>query len=161
MKDWFENLQPRERMIVIVGSILLVLTLLYSALWAPVMSKNKKLEAAVENKQSSLRWMQEASQKILSIQAANSSRLESGRSLISVVDTGLVQAGLKSSLDRMEPEGNESVKLWLVKAAFDDLIRTLGKLEETSGVRVKSISINPGDTIGLVDARVVLTLTTQ
>lgn len=161
MKDWFENLQPRERMIVIVGSILLVLTLLYSALWAPVMSKNKKLEAAVENKQSSLQWMQEASQKILSIQAANSSRLESGRSLISVVDTGLVQAGLKSSLDRMEPEGNESVKLWLVKAAFDDLIRTLGKLEETSGVRVKSISINPDDTIGLVDARVVLTLTTQ
>lgn len=158
MKDWFENLQTRERMIVVAGSVLLSLILLYSIVWAPVISKGTDLETAVESKRASLRWMQEASQKILAIQNANNNhRLEGGRSLISVVDTALAQAGLKGSLDRMEPDGNESVKLWLVKAAFDDLMKILGNLEETSGIRIKSISINPDDTFGLVDARVVLT----
>ena len=51
MKDWFANLQPRERMIVVVGGALAVLVVLWLAVISPLLDRSAELRASVERKQ--------------------------------------------------------------------------------------------------------------
>lgn len=158
MKEWFENLQPRERLYVIGGGIGVVILLLYLMVWAPLSGKVKTSRELVTQQREDVEWMRAASEQIkklgLNRPAQHASR---NRSLLAVVDQDIQAAQLKGALQRMEPEGSQSVKIWINKGSFDALIGMLGKLETEQGISVKSLSINPTDTKGLVDARVTLT----
>lgn len=158
MKEWFENLQPRERLYVIGGGACLLLLLLYTIVWAPLSNKVKSSREAVAQQRQDLEWMQSASEQVKKLGLNRSSNRGSrNRSLLAVVDQDIQAAQLKSALQRMEPEGSQSVKIWINKGSFDALIGMLGKLETEQGVSVKSLSINPTDTQGLIDARITLT----
>lgn len=158
MKEWFENLQPRERLYVIGGGICLLILLLYTMVWAPLSSKVTSARKTVAQQREDLEWMRAASEQVQKLGLNRpSARGSRNRSLLAVVDQDIQAAQLKSALQRMEPEGSQSVKIWINKGSFDALIGMLGKLETEQGVSVKSLSINPTDTQGLVDARVTLT----
>lgn len=158
MKEWFENLQPRERLYVITGGATLIIFLLYLMVWTPLNGKVKTSRQIVAQQREDVEWMRAAGEQIRKLGINSPSlRIDRHRSLLAVVDQEIQTARLKGALQRMEPEGSQSVKIWINKGSFDALIEMLGKLEATQAISVKSLSINPTDTQGLVDARVTLT----
>jgi hypothetical protein len=60
------------------------------------------------------------------------------------------------SLFKIQPDGQNTVKLWLNKSSFDQVVAMLGQLEQAQGIAVQTLAMTPADGVGLIDARITL-----
>lgn len=157
MKEWFAGLEPRERLLVSGGAVVLVLLLLYTVIWEPVVSSYRNLQEDVAEQTQTLAWMQQAAAqiKVLQRSGTGSARGLGGRSLMAVVDQSARAGGLGDSIKRIEPDGSKGVKMWLEGVAFDPMILWLGKLTRTYQIETSLITIEPQGN-GRVNARLTL-----
>ena len=158
MKDWFNSLAPRERTMVSVAAVVILLVLGYVAAWSPLSSRVASLEKSVEERQAVKLWMEQAAVEANQLRGAagGSGGGDEHRSLLSVVDQTAKQSQLASAVNRIEPEGQELVRVSLERASFDDMVLWLGSLQRTFGVRVADISIERQAETGRVNARLSL-----
>ena len=157
MKDWFAGLEPRERLLVSGGAVVLVLLMIYLMIVEPVSSAHQSLRDGVSEQKQTLAWMKQAAAeiKVLQRSGAGSARGLGGRSLLAVVDQSARSGGLGSSIKRIEPDGSKGVKVWLESVAFDPMILWLGKLSKAHQVKPSIITIEPLGG-GRVNARLTL-----
>ncbi len=158
LQQWFEGLQSRERLLVMLGSVALVLLVLYLMIWEPMFSRYHKLKSSVAEQQQTLDWMQQSAGQIKALQGSTSAGTAQGlggRSLLSVVDQSARSGGLGSSIKRIEPDGKKGVKVWFEGAGFDQMIVWLGNLTRRYQIETNMVTIQPqGD--GRVNARISL-----
>jgi len=157
MKKWFAGLEPRERLLVSGGAVVLVLLLLYVVIWEPIASGYSNLQEDVAEQKQTLAWMQQAASQIKTLQRSSTGEVRGlgGRSLLAVVDQSARSAGLGDSIKRIEPDGSKGVKVWLEGVAFDPMILWLGKLTRTYQIETSLITIEPQGG-GRVNARLTL-----
>jgi general secretion pathway protein M len=157
MKDWFFGLEPRERVLVVAGAVVLGLLLLYLLILEPVSSRYSALREGVVQQKKTLVWMQQAAQQVQALKrsAPGAARGLGGRSLLAVVDQSARSANLGDSLKRIEPDGAKGVKVWLEGVAFDPMILWLGNLTRTYQIEASLITIEPQGS-GRVHARLTL-----
>ena len=62
----------------------------------------------------------------------------------------------RQALKRVEPEGSNSVRVWLEGAPFDVLIKWLGTLSTQHGVDADTVTLERIEAAGLVNARLML-----
>jgi general secretion pathway protein M len=155
LRDWFYGLQPREKLYVIGGATTFTLMLVYFMLWLPLASKVARLDKNVNQMQQDLVWMQTASGSVQQL-LQTGQRRSGNRSMLAVVDQAITAANLKAGLQRMEPDGQNTVKLWLNKSSFDQVVAMLGQLEQAQGIAVQTLAMTPADGVGLIDARITL-----
>jgi general secretion pathway protein M len=155
MKEWFYSLQPRERLMVSGCAVVVIIALIYLLIWAPFAERYAQLAANVRAGRETLVWMQQASQQVRQLRQSNPriTAVNDTRSLLSIVDSTAKQAGVRNPITRMEPEGNDGVKLSMENADFDATIRWLGVLKRSYNVEVVRASINPSDAPGKVDTQ--------
>jgi general secretion pathway protein M len=161
MRAWFYSLEARERMLVFAGTTLLVLFLLYILVWSPIHSAYDALRNTVEEQRTTAVWMQESAQT-LAVLKRNSGKVAQGlggKSLLSVADSTARAHGLGPALKRVEPEGSDSVRVWLDGAPFDVLVKWLGALSTLHGVGAESATVERSDATGRVNARLTLQAT--
>jgi general secretion pathway protein M len=156
LRDWFYGLQPREKLYLLGGVAAFVLILVYFSLWQPLTASVARLNETVTQQQTDLAWMQTAASSIGQLQQQNSQRGGGNRSMLSAVDQAINTANLKGGLQRMEPDGQNSVKLWLIKSPFDEIVAMLGQLEQAQGIAIQTLAMTSSDGAGLVDARITL-----
>jgi general secretion pathway protein M len=157
MKDWFNSLAPRERTMVSVAAVVILLALGYVAAWNPLSSRVARLEKSVEERQAVKQWMEQAAVEANQLRStAGAGGGDEHRSLLAVVDQTAKQSQLAPAVKRIEPEGQELVRVSLERASFDDLVLWLGSLQRTFGVRVADISIERQAETGRVNARLTL-----
>ena len=75
---------------------------------------------------------------------------------MTLVDRTAKQQQLRQFIQRLKPEGSDSVQLWVEQAPFDVLIRWLGLLLDKHGIVVESINIERQEQAGLINARLNL-----
>ena len=157
MKKWFAGLEPRERLLVSGGAVVLVLLLLYVVIWEPIASGYRNLQEDVAEQKQTLAWMQQAATQIKTLQRSSTGDVRGlgGRSLLAVVDKSARSGGLGDSIKRIEPDGSKGVKVWLEGVAFDPMILWLGKLTRTYQIETSLITIEPQGA-GRVNARLTL-----
>jgi general secretion pathway protein M len=156
LRDWYYGLQPREKMYLLAGVTAFTLMLAYFSLWQPLTSSVARLNETVIQQQKDIAWMQAASSSIGQLQQSSQHR-SANRSMLSAVDQAINTANLKAGLERMEPDGQNSVKLWLTKSPFDEIVAMLGQLEQTQGIAVQTLAMSSTDGgAGLVEARITL-----
>jgi general secretion pathway protein M len=161
MRAWFDSLETRERMMVVAGSALLVLFLLYVLVWSPVHSGYDALRNTVEEQRTTAIWMQESAQTLatLKLSSGRAAQGRGGKSLLSVADSTARAHGLGPALKRVEPEGSDSVRVWLDGASFDVLVKWLGALSTLHGVGAESATVERSAATGRVNARLTLQAT--
>ena len=71
MKDWWESLQSRERYMVLVAGALVLLTLLYFAIWSPIASSRDSKQARVDAKRDTVVWMLTKKQEVEHLKRIN------------------------------------------------------------------------------------------
>ncbi len=161
MRAWFDSLEARERLMVAAGAALLVLFLLYVLVWSPIHSGYDALRNSVEEQRSTALWMRESAQTLTSLKRNSGKAAQGlgGKSLLSVADSTARAGGLGPALKRVEPEGRDSVRVWLDGAPFDVLVKWLGTLSIIHGVSAESATLERSDATGRVNARLTLQAT--
>ncbi len=157
MKAWYQSLGERDRMILTWGGGLVILLLGYFLLWDPLSSTVDNQRQQLTAKQNTLSQMQQWAKEVQKLKSMNPARVNtSDRSLISLIDEKIRNAGMKASLDRMEPEGQDKVRLWLKDSDFNRFINLLGQLHQQYGIDVESASITATDNPGSASVKLNL-----
>lgn len=158
MKEWLDNLESRERMMLAGGGVLLLLLVLYALVLAPFRAGYHALQESVIEQRTTAVWMQESAQTIQRLGSRGGAATQGlgGRSLLAVTDSTARAGGLGPALKRVEPEGANSVRVWLDGASFDVLIKWLVTLSTQHGVDAGSVTLERSEAAGLVNARLTL-----
>lgn len=160
MKEWFDGLAPRERLMVSAAAVVVVLALIYVAAWSPLVSSVTRLQQSVEEQQALKRWMQQSAAEVNRLRGAGGAAADH-RSLLAVVDQTSKQSQLGPAVKRIEPDGQELVRVALEQASFDDVIGWLATLQRNFGVSVADLSIDRQADSGRVNARITLKRSAQ
>jgi len=161
MREWFEGLESRERLLVVAGSALLAVFLVIVLVWLPVRSGYNNLKASVAEQRDTAAWMQRSAQQLAGLKGSSGAEAAGlgGRSLLAVTDSTARAGGLGAELKRVEPEGRDSVRVWLDGASFDVLVKWLATLNSTHGIRVDNATLERTESAGRVNARLTLQAT--
>ena len=156
--DWYNALEPRERLMVTVAGIALAVTLFYLMLWEPVYKGLDEEQLKNENQTANLAWMQQAASEVRSLKASGAStnvRNQNAPVSLSVEQT-IGNAGIKDKLSKLESSGQDSARAILDNVSFNQMVLWLNTLESNFGISVSSATIERTESAGIVDARLTL-----
>jgi len=160
MKEFLANLSESERRTLIIASIVLALLVGYVLAWDPLMSTVERLRVSVEQQRVNVAWMNSAAQEAQNLLRARTGASQAvsrgGQSLLAVVDQTARGAKLGPALKRIEPRGQDEVRVRLEDAVFDDMVTWLGALQKRYGVLIDSVAIDRQSSPGRVTANLTL-----
>jgi general secretion pathway protein M len=158
MKQWFEALDSRERIMLFSGVVVLSVFLFYVLVWQPIHSGYDRLKGTISEQRTTALWMQEGAAKVKQLKGAgsNTSQGLGGRSLLAVTDSTARAGGLAAAMKRIEPEGSNGVRVWLEGVSFDLLVTWLGLLSNNHGINPDSVSMERSEAAGQVNVRLTL-----
>ncbi len=144
MRDWFANLEARERLIVAAGGIVVALILFWVLVWLPLDRGRDQLRTNVDVWQQSL-----ADLRVLAAtMAAHENEVaapsaDPGQSPVVVVDRTLRERNLNSAVKRRQPTPN-GIRVEFEDVAFDQLVLWLGDLSASHGLSVQAGNLSQG-----------------
>jgi general secretion pathway protein M len=152
------TLQSREQRALTLGALAIIIAAGYLFLYEPLLLAREQAVNRVQSQQALLGHLQQVAKEAEMLKGRSgmvpSSRGK--RSVLSAVDQSSRSSGIKSSIKRLTPEGNDRVRLWLEEVEFDRLMRWLAGVNLSDGLVVDDINISSEDEAGLV--RLNLTL---
>jgi len=155
VRQWFDGLKPRERLMVQGGLAVLVLLLLAGGLLMPLHASVSRAREKAETQRADLAWMQQHAPEIQA--SAGSFVSSSDESPIVLIDRTGQEAGLSDSLRGTQPNGESGVRVQLESAPFDAMVSWLGVLEQRHGMAIESITVDRTVRPGLVNASITFT----
>ncbi len=157
MREWFENLAPRERWIVMSGAVVFALMMYFLLIWDPLSQKAARLNTDLESASELVTFMQGTRQQVAQLGGRNASApASSGRSLLSDVDSSSKRNGMGDKIKRIQPEGQTSVRLWIEGVSFEQLMTWMNQLQSQMGIVLSDGSFDRDDVAGTVKARLTL-----
>lgn len=158
LREWFLALAPRERVMVAVAAVFSVFTLLYLGLWEPLANAHyKRAEALKASRALASRLEVIAAEAARHGGAGGGSAANRSLSLLAAVDQSSKLGGtLGKPPSRLQPEGDNEVKVWIEAANFDALVRWIAELETRYGVSAQTVDIDKESAPGSVNARLTL-----
>ncbi len=155
---WWNQTQPRERMILLIGAAVVVLLLGWALVWHPLARQRVDLRERIDSQRDDLAYVRAASATLVNGKGGTKTDLKDrqGRSLLALADASARAAGLETALKRVEPVGTRSVRASFEYANFDDLMNWLEGLARDYGVEVSDLSVDRTNGVGLVSARVTV-----
>jgi general secretion pathway protein M len=158
LRDKFNALKPRERIVILGGAILVLVAAIYVLALAPLYSAVNAQAKRVAQKEGDLAWLRSVSGEVAVLSAAAPSQPgPSNESLVVLIDRAARECGLGSSLTGQTPNGERGIRVRLESAEFDKLMVCLGTLQQVHSVDVESATIDRTAKPGLVNANLVLT----
>jgi general secretion pathway protein M len=157
MKTWLGKWTRREQLAVIIAALTVVGLSLYLFYWQPVNAEQDRLRTHLVERIEALVWMQRAVEEVRQLRGEDrpTPHERTDESLLALVDR-TARATLASGLNRLEPEGEHAVKVWLKEVDFDSLLPWLQELETAWGVQATGVSLHRGEQPGVVTGRLVL-----
>ncbi len=159
MKNWWNSLGERKRWLVGSGAVLTAVFLIYALLWQPFHNQRQHLRQAVAAQRQELAWMRQAAVEVKRLGNAESSstpRRGEQQSLLTLVDQTARTAGLGTAMKRIEPQGNDKLRVQFEQVNFDQLIRWLGSMEQEYRVTLVNATVDRQPETGRVDVHLVL-----
>ncbi len=158
MRDWIENLNPRERTIVFAGGLLSIVLVYWLGVLEPATKKAESLQRGLGEQREVQMFLEQAAAEVQ--QYRRSPEASAGgnrnRSLLALVDSSSKQSGINAYIKRIQPDGQTSVRLWIEDAPFDKLMQWVHQLESSQGVRTENAVIDRQDREGTVKARLTM-----
>lgn len=149
--QWWDELSPRERGLMIGAAMLLVIGSLYWGIWHPLEQRLQRAEAGVHSQQQLLQWVGRQADTLVRLRAAGPRPAASESvSLGQIVTSTAGRFDIRPS--RMQPQG-EKLQVWIDSTRFDNLLRWLQQLQQGYGVTVTVADISRDDTAGMVKVR--------
>ncbi|MGQ0619405.1 MAG: type II secretion system protein GspM [Panacagrimonas sp.] len=157
-RERFLALQPRERWLVGVGGIVLLLTLIYLLIVEPVTKAHAYRTSALESSRALAVRLELAAQQVQQLRSNAGSGSSAGRgvSLMAAVDQAAKSSSIGKGPSRIQPEGEGEVRVWFEDVAFDTVARWVSDLQTRYGVTVQTLDVEPVSSAGSVNVRLSL-----
>ena len=157
LTERYRELQPRERVIVAVGAVVVALTLIYVALWEPAANARARQTTALADQRALAERLETIAVKVQKARASGVSAIQGqNQSLLTLIDQQGKSAELGKPPARLQPEGDTEVKVWFEDVPFDALVRWMATLESRYGVQIVGAEIERRAVAGLVNARLTV-----
>jgi type II secretory pathway component PulM len=153
VEAWYQELEPRERQMVLGGSIVVALIVLFMLL-TPLQHQVSAAQVRFTERQQDLQWLQSVAPQLVALKSASSSH--GGESLVVLTDRIARSSGLASAVKGNQQSEDGSLSVHLEQAPFDAFIAWAGELVQQHGVQLVSASIEATSTPGIVNASVTL-----
>ncbi|HDZ56305.1 MAG TPA: type II secretion system protein M [Pseudomonas xinjiangensis] len=157
MRAWWAGLAPRERYVMAAGLATLALVLMWLVIWEPIAERRQALRNEVSALSADLAWMQGVSDQVRrrASQQGQTTPSAAGGSVLTLVEVSATAAGIRSSIERVQPEG-EGARLWFAQVSFDALVSWLGELENRHGLQISQLAVDVSSDPGVVSARLLV-----
>ena len=151
IKSWYSGLNIRERNMVLILGIMMVLLILFIAVVLPLKNYMNDLDDRVATAK---RDLPEVAAKVQALQSRSGSQQPSSRqSLNQLITNSSMRYGLKFSRIE-ERKRDEEIQVRLDDVEFDQLLRWVGQLEQQQGLVIDTLRVSDTDDIGMVDASI-------
>ena len=151
LESKWQELEQRERVMLSVGGVLVILILFYSFVWSPMRQSIYNYHALLPNKRADLMWMQSQADNYKKTKQTSRT---SNKPLLTIIEETAQQAGLREQIQQMSPgDNNNEVRVWLSETSFDEWVKWIDSLSRQHGVSINTANIQK-DEEKLVDIRV-------
>jgi len=158
LQKQYEMLPVRDRMILKTFGIILMLCIIYFAMWVPASDYMQSAQKDVDQN-TKLLLLVKQNKALLSALSRTSGSTSGAKALTSQQLVSSVTNLAKKNgvmLKRFEPSGDKKLKVWVDNAPFDKMITWLALLKKSLNVVVEQISIEKDDATGQVSSRLTL-----
>ena len=154
MKTWWASLQLRERRILSLAGALVAALLYWLLLLRPLEQARTEAIGAISTLQQANASVSGPVAAILS--ARKSAAPRAVRSLFALVDSSAREAGLMTAQTRVEPLGEDRVRVTMEGTNFDQMAAWLETLDRNESVDINEWSVDRALVPGLVNATMTL-----
>lgn len=158
LKLWFSSLPQKEQWMVSGTGALILITLFYLIIWEPVHVGLQEEQQKQQSQKEILYWMQQAATEVGTLRASGNrgSIRDKNKPVTLVIEQAINNAGLKSSVKKIESSGTDGTRVTLNEASFNQMLVWLNTLSTHNGIQVVSANIERSGKPGLADARLSL-----
>lgn len=155
LRNWLDQLEPRERMLVLLAGALLVVAIVVIGGLRPLLASADRNAQLVDDQEQLLSEIEQVAAR-LGPQRGGNVAAAGGDSLVLVVDRSTRARNLGGYLKRNQPDGDDMIRLRFERAPFDDLMLWLSELQNQYSIAVVSANIDAGNETGRVNCNLVL-----
>ncbi|TRY33275.1 type II secretion system protein GspM [Aliiglaciecola sp. M165] len=145
----FQQLSEREKVLVIVAGIFVVVFFFYFVVWAPMNDALATQRKNIQTKQTDLVWIKQNANRAVQLRAGSGASASFSGSLPQAVNQTASRVNI--AISRMQPQGEE-LKVWVDQAPFNDVLSWLQSLE-ARGIRIINVDLAEADSPGMVKVR--------
>jgi general secretion pathway protein M len=157
LRSRFEQLQPRERLLVMAAAVLAAVALVVILGVRPLVAGARRAGGQVEDKQQLLTEIERVAARLgPQGAAADPSAAADDQPLVVLVDRTTRARGLGPYLKRNEPDGPASIRLRFENVPFDMLVEWLGEMQNAHHIAAATASIDLGQDTGRVNCSLQL-----
>jgi len=155
LKQWFYSLPTKEQWMVSGTGTVILITLFYLIIWEPLHLGLQEEQQKQQSQKEIMLWMQQAATEAKSLRSAGgrSTVRDKNKPTTLVIEQAINNAGLKSSVNKIESSGNEGARVTLNDASFNQILVWLNTLATHNGIQVVSANIERSDKPGRANAR--------
>lgn len=159
----YDQLPRRDQQALIVLAMAIFVGVLYFAIWRPAVTFHDSAIDSRENAEELLAWLDANRSSLQRLSgggsgqsSASADKPADGRALMAVVTRSAGESRL--ALQRFEPSGEDSIRVWLEQVPFSQVAGWLETLREENGVEIEQASMDRQNEPGLVSVRLTLTI---
>lgn len=155
--EWLGQLNPRERRLVIGAGVFVLIFFPYQLIWAPFSEALVDLDNKLGVQHTKLSSMQRAADEVRQLRGAGGRGVANKHQpLLSLVETTARRNNLGAALKKLQPEGQQGVRVQFEDVVFDDVMVWLDSLLTKQGIVISEIFIQRQAGVGKVDVRLVM-----
>ncbi|NBB69985.1 MAG: type II secretion system protein M [Alphaproteobacteria bacterium] len=156
MNAW-RQLEARQRRLISIAGLVLVLALTYVWIWEPLAEARQAERERIAQQQALLNWLEAVAPLAQRLRSSSRPSPDSGeRSLLGLADETARAAGLAGAMARIEPTGDGEVRVWLEGADFVAVMGWLESFSRSRPVQVSQLQVDRAGADGQVNVRVTL-----
>ena len=159
IKQWWNGLEARERRTLGLGALALTIILYVFVIWLPAHERAEAMETRLAQQRELLEWTRQATAEAVALRGSRGNAPVTGtgdQALYSLADQTARQSGLSKALRRVEPTGENQVRVNLESASFDAMVGWIADLRRRYGIEVTLLSVRRAQEAGRVDAQLTL-----
>jgi len=148
IKKYWTELQPRERLILAWGGLVVALILLYALLFQPLYRAIAHMESVLPDLRSNLVWMRQTDElmELGGNVPVNQASEGANESLLSIVESTARRAQIRKSIQQMVPvSDNKEVRVVLEDADFNQWLIWVDTLYKRYGVDIRQVTAERDD----------------
>lgn len=152
LKNKIDQLPEKDRLYLYTLSIFGAVLIFIYAIYLPLADFHDKSIQQATIKQELYEWLKSKEPQARA-QQKSPKAASSNQSLLTLATNSAKNNGL--NLKRVEPEGNDRIRLWIEDAPFNQVLIALDKLQNEHGLQIEEVSVDR-KAPGKVDARATI-----